>query len=44
MLTVIIAILISLGIISSENEYYELPQSEQEMYENSIVNEDIYEL
>lgn len=44
MLAVLIAILISLGIISTESEYHELSETEQENYESSIINEDTYEL
>jgi len=44
MLAILIAILISLGIISTESEYHELSETEQQSYESSIINEDTYEL
>jgi hypothetical protein len=44
MLAVLIAILLSLGVISTESEYHELSETEQEHYESTIITEDAHEL
>lgn len=41
MIAVLISILISMGVIATENEYYDLSQNEQEYYEEAIINEDL---
>ena len=41
MISLLISILLSLGIISSQDEYYDLSQQEQEHYQETIINEDI---
>lgn len=42
MLALLITILLQLGIIGSEQEYYQLDHQQQEQYQKEIIIEDTY--
>ena len=41
MFALLISILISMGVIATEADYYDLSEAEQEQYEQAIINEDL---
>lgn len=44
MIALLISILISMGVIATESDYYDLSNTEQEYYENNIIIEDLANL